>query len=285
MKVKEIKKFACGMLAASMLLAGCSSGESTSSSDTTDSLDGVLRVGMECANAPYNWTQTDDSNGAVEIEGTSEYVNGYDVTVAKELADELGVELEVYKIEWNGLIMALQSDKIDAIIAGMSPTEERKESVDFTDPYYTADYVTLVRSDSEYASATSIDDLAGATVTSQQDTKMYDTLSQIPDAVIEDALPDMSSVIVALTSGRIDATIVEKPMALAAIATNPDLVMIEFDGEDGYDVDESITSISIAVRKEDDDLLDSLNKKLEKITEDTRSEWMDDAIANQPASE
>lgn len=241
----------------------------------------VLRVGMECGNPPYNWSQTDDSNGAVPVEGTSEYVNGYDITMAKALAESLGYKLEVYKIEWNGLIMALQSDKIDAIIAGMSPTEERKESVDFTDPYYTADYMTLVKADGKYASATCKEDLEGAVVTSQQGTKMYDTLTQIPGATVEEALPDMSSVIVALTSGRIDATIVEKPIGLAAVATNPNLKLLDF--EEGYDVDDSITSISIAVRKGDTEILDAMNSQLKGIDEDTRAKWMDEAISNQPS--
>ena len=258
-------------------------GESASGETATQQSSGekVLRVGMECGNPPYNWSQTDDSNGAVEVEGTNEYVNGYDITMAKTLAESMGCKLEVYKIEWNGLIMALQSNKIDAIIAGMSPTAERKESVDFTDPYYTADYMTLVKADSKFASATSKEDLKGAVVSSQQGTKMYDTLTQIPDAKIEDALPDMSSVVVALTSGRIDATIVEKPIGLAAVATNPDLKLLDF--EDGYDVDDSITSISIAVRKGDSERLDALNRQLQTIDEDTRAKWMDEAIGNQPS--
>lgn len=282
---KIIKIFATVMLGASLVLSGCGSSSKSTDTSKNEESSKVLRVGMECANPPYNWSQTDDSNGAVPIEGANEYVNGYDITMAKELADSMGCELEVYKIEWNGLIMALQSDKIDAIIAGMSPTEERKKSVDFTDAYYNAEYVTLVKQDSSFANATSVADLKGAKVTSQQGTKMYDTLTQIPDADIEDALPDMSSVIVALTSGRIDATIVEKPMAMAAVSTNPDLKMLEFDSENGYDVDESITSIAIALRKGDSDRLNALNKKLSTISSDTRDEWMNEAIKNQPASE
>ena len=92
---------------------------------------GILRVGMECAYAPYNWTQSDDSNGAVPIAGSNEYANGYDVMMAKRLADALGCELEIYKIKWDGLIMAVNSNKIDAVVAGMSTTENRKLSVDF----------------------------------------------------------------------------------------------------------------------------------------------------------
>ncbi len=285
-KRKFMKIVATVMLGASLVLSGCGSGsKSDDTGNSSENSKKVLRVGMECANPPYNWSQTDDSNGAVPIEGSNEYVNGYDITMAKELAESMGCELEVYKIEWNGLIMALQSDKIDAIIAGMSPTEERKQSVDFTDAYYNADYVTLVKTDSSFADAASVDDLKGAKVTSQQGTKMYDTLSQIPDADVQDALPDMSSVVVALTSGRIDATIAEKPMAMAAVSTNPDLKMIEFAADKGYDVDESITSISIAVRKGDSDRLDAFNTKLADISSDTRDQWMNDAIKNQPASE
>ncbi len=274
------------MLSMAFVLTGCSGSGTSGETQTGQEGNGskaVLRVGMECENPPYNWSQTDDSNGAVPIEGTSEYVNGYDITIAKDLAESMGCELEVYKIEWNGLIMALQSDKIDAVIAGMSPTEERKVSVDFTDPYYSAEYVTLVKADGSYADAKSIEDLSGARVTSQQGTKMYDTLSQIPNAQIEEALPDMASVIVALTSGRIDATIAEKPAALAAVATNPDLKILTFDK--GYDVDESVTSIAVAVKKGDTDRLNAINKELAQISNETRDKWMEEAIAEQPASE
>lgn len=278
----RIKKLLTTMvLSVSMVMALTACGSGAKETDSSAEEKKVLKVGMECMNAPYNWSQTDDSNGAVKVEGTNEYVNGYDITMAKTLAESMDCKLEVYKIEWNGLIMALQSNKIDAIIAGMSPTEERKESVDFTEPYYTADYMTLVKADGSYASATCKEDLKGAVVTSQQGTKMYDTLSQIPGATVEEALPDMSSVIVALTSGRIDATIVEKPIGLAAVATNPDLKMLDF--EQGYDVDDSITSISIAVRKGDTERLDAFNNKLKEIDDDTRAEWMDEAIKNQPS--
>ncbi len=285
MKKRRLLSVLLAAMIVVMGVAGCGksttavSDEKTSTEAKTE--EKVLRVGMECGNPPYNWSQTDDSNGAVKVEGTNEYVNGYDITMAKAIAESMGCKLEVYKIEWNGLIMALQSDKIDAIIAGMSPTEERKESVDFTDPYYTAEYLTLVKADGKYADAASKEDLDGAVVSSQQGTKMYDTLSQIPGAKIEEALPDMSSVVVALTSGRIDATIVEKPMGLAAVATNPDLKLLDF--EEGYDVDDSITSISIAVRKGDSERLDAMNSKLKEIDESTRAAWMDEAISNQPA--
>lgn len=85
----------------------------------------TLRVGMECNYAPYNWTQSDASENAVAI-AAGGYADGYDVRIAKIIADQLGMELEIVKTEWDGLTPALLSGNIDVIIAGMSPTAERR---------------------------------------------------------------------------------------------------------------------------------------------------------------
>src|SRR5699024_7066747 len=93
-----------------------------------------FRVGMETAYAPFNWTQTTDANGAVLKNGEKgAYAGGYDVEMAKKIADGLGKDLVVVPIQWDGLVPALKSGKIDAIIAGMSPTEERRKEIDFTE--------------------------------------------------------------------------------------------------------------------------------------------------------
>ena len=121
--------------------------------------DDYLRIGMEAAYAPFNWTQDDDSNGAVKIEGTNQYANGYDVQIAKKIAQEMGKEPLVVKTSWNGLIPALTSGKIDMIIAGMSPTAERKKEIAFSNSYYTSEPVLLVRKDGKYASAKTLKSL------------------------------------------------------------------------------------------------------------------------------
>ncbi|WP_330950028.1 transporter substrate-binding domain-containing protein, partial [Streptococcus anginosus] len=90
----------------------------------------------EAAYAPFNWTQNDNTNGAVPIEGTDQYANGYDVQVAKKLAKKLNKKVVVVKTKWEGLVPALTSGKLDMIIAGMSPTEERKKEINFSKPYY-----------------------------------------------------------------------------------------------------------------------------------------------------
>ena len=115
-------------------------------SSNTDTSNGVFRIAMECAYAPFNWTQTTDANGAVPISGKDNlYASGYDVQVAKYIAAELGMSLEVYSYEWDSLIAAVQSGAVDAIIAGMSPTAEREEQVDFTDCYYNSNLVVIIK--------------------------------------------------------------------------------------------------------------------------------------------
>jgi len=115
-------------------------------SDKTDTSNGTLKIAMECAYKPFNWTQTSDANGAVAIQGKDGmYANGYDVQVAKYIAAELGMALEVYSYEWDSLIPAVQSGAVDGIIAGMSPTAEREEEVDFTDCYYNSNLVIIYK--------------------------------------------------------------------------------------------------------------------------------------------
>ena len=249
MKMRKKKSiFMSLVLSLVMLLSltGCGSSEQAgSSSDSTSSEKKILKVGMECMNAPYNWSQTDDSNGAVPIEGTTEYVNGYDVMMAKKIADEL-----------------------------------------VSDPYYKATHVLIVKKDSKYASAKTLDDLKGCNVTSQQGTTMYDSSAkQIKGATIQEALPDIPSLIVAVSSGRTDVAIVEKPMALAAIATNKDLAMVEFPEGSGFDVDSGITNIAVAAKKGDSAVVDACNKTLKGISDEEKDKMMEEAIANQPASD
>ncbi|HBF14581.1 MAG TPA: hypothetical protein DDW30_02640 [Clostridiales bacterium] len=111
-------------------------------SDNTDTAKGKLTVAMECAYNPFNWTQTTDANGAVKY-GDGLYANGYDVQVAKFVAAELGMELEIIRYEFDSMINAVKSGNVDAIIAGMSPTPDRLKEIDFTDCYYKSELVII----------------------------------------------------------------------------------------------------------------------------------------------
>ncbi|MBQ6048625.1 MAG: transporter substrate-binding domain-containing protein, partial [Oscillospiraceae bacterium] len=160
---------ACGQSAAPAAPAAPAESGFTPAEDSVLNT-GVFRVAMECAYAPYNWTQSDDSNGAVPIYGAKDFANGYDVMMARKIADANGWTLEIHKMDWDSIPLAVQSGAVDAGICGQSITPERLETMDFSDPYYYASIVTLAKADSAYASAKGLSDLAGATCTSQINT-------------------------------------------------------------------------------------------------------------------
>lgn len=114
-------------------------------STNTNTSNGTLKIAMECDYAPFNWSQKTNANGAVKIANTDFYANGYDVQIAKYIAAEMGMALEIHAIEWKSLILGLNADDYHGIIAGMSPTAEREEAVDFTDCYYNSNLVIIYK--------------------------------------------------------------------------------------------------------------------------------------------
>ena len=288
---------ASGTFAAATALTACSGGGQASSPAPSQSAASgsaqpsqetrTLRVGMECAYAPYNWSQTDDSNGAVPISGTNEYANGYDVQWAKRLCDALGWQLEIVRSDWDGLILGVQAGTIDCAIAGQSITSERLETVDFTEPYYYASIVTLVKADGPYADAASVSDLSGATCTSQISTIWYTScLPQIPGANILAAQDTAPAMLVALETGVCDLVVTDMPTATAATIVYPDLKLLDFSGTDGdFEVSQEEINIGISVQKGNTELCDALNSVLSQYTADDFNTFMDEAIAIQPLSE
>lgn len=262
---------------------GNSNQEATENKNKTEtSDDNTFKVGMEAGYAPFNWTQIDDANGAVPIEGNAEYAGGYDVEIAKRIAEGLGKELVIVKTEWDGLVPALLSGKIDAIIAGMSPTAERKQTIDFTDIYYKSDLVMVVKKGSPYENATSIQDFSGAKVTAQLNTFHYSVIDQINGVKKETALDNFPTMRVALESGTIDGYVSERPEGVSASAANENFVMVEFD--DGFETSEEDTAIAVGVKK-GSELTEKINEILAGISEEERQEIMDQAILNQPSAQ
>ena len=247
----------------------------------------TLRVAMECGYAPYNWTQPTDENGAVPIADSTEYAYGYDVMMAQHICEELGYELEIVKLAWDSLGPAVISGTVDCVIAGQSITSERMEVVDFTVPYYYASIVTLTKSDSEYASAQGVADLAGATCTSQLNTIWYDVcLPQIEDAEILPAQDSAPAMLVALDADKCDLVVTDMPTGMAAVVAYPDLTLLDFSGsEDDFEVSEEEINIGISLQKGNTELLDAINGVLEKMTPEDYEEMMNEAIAVQPLSD
>ena len=246
-----------------------------------------LVVGMECAYAPFNWTQVEASETAFLInneQGTG-YCDGYDVQIAKAVADELGKDLLVKKIAWEGLIDSLNNGEIDLIVAGMTDTAERRESVSFSEPYYQSDLVLIVRNDSKYTNALNLEDFAGSTVVAQKGTFHDTVVDQIPSVNHMTPLGSFALLTNSVINGEADAMISEYPVALSIVGTNPDLKIITFEVGNGFETSFEDTTVSVAVRKDNVDLLNIVNKVLSNLSEETRSQWMKDAIERQPEGE
>jgi len=266
-----------------LLLAACGTADKETSGSSSDKETAdTFTVGLEAGYAPFNWTQLDDSNGGVKIDGNAEYAGGYDVEIAKRIADGLGKELVIVKTEWDGLVPSLQSDKIDAIIAGMSPTEERKETIDFSENYYTSNFVMVVKKGGAFEGATSIQDFSGAKITGQLNTSHYGVIDQIKDVQKQPASDNFSAMRVALESGVIDGYVSERPEGISASSANDNFAMVEF--TEGFKAAEEDTAVAVGLKK-GSDLTEEINKILAEISEEERQEIMDAAINNQPAAE
>lgn len=244
---------------------------------------GKIVVGMEVAYAPYNWAEANANSYTVKVSNGA-YADGYDVQIAKAIAAGLGVELEIKAIEWDGLIPALESGDIDMIVAGMSPTEDRKLSIDFSDTYFDSNLVMVVKKDSAYASATSIQDFAGAKITAQLNTFHYAVIDQIQGVNRQTALQDFAALIQSLNSGAIDGYVCEKPGAVSACASNDSFTYVEFAANSGFTCDPAESSISVGLRK-NSSLTEKINQILAGISAAQREEMMDAAIARQPAED
>ena len=244
--------------------------------------DDKIYVGMECGYIPFNYTQSEDANGAVKISNAPGYANGYDVMIAKAIAEELGKELVIMKYEFNSLINAVQAGTLDFIIAGMSPTAERRESIDFSDAYYESNLVVVVREDGEYADATSLADFSGATLVAQMGTFHDKALKEqaadfgITRGTPMDTFPMMT---MALSTGAIDGYIAEQPGAIADCASVDGLKYIPLVNNDTGFQNISPEDVQIAVGvKKGSDVTGQINAALAKISAAERDEMMENAI-------
>lgn len=282
--MNRTKRIVAAILAIAMcavLFAGCST---KPGSAKTGVEDGVLTVAMECAYAPYNWTQSDDSNGAVPIKDSSDYANGYDIMMAKKICEANGWKLEVVRLDWDSLVPAVQTGKVDAVIAGQSMTADRMQQVDFAGPYLYATIVCMTKQNSKYANATSPADLAGAKCTSQLGTVWYDTcLPQVKGALIQTAQETAPAMLMALETGAVDFICTDMPTAQGALIAYSDLKILDLP-ENAFKVDEGDINIGISVKKGNTELKDKINSALAGMTADDFNKIMNEATKIQPLS-
>ena len=287
-------------LAMTASLAACGGTDNSGSTDTEDGAssdettavssgveDGVLTIAMECAYAPYNWTQSDDSNGAVPIKDSTEYANGYDVMMAKKICEANGWELEIVRTDWDSLVPGVQSGTYDAVIAGQSMTDERLAEVDMAGPYFYASIVCVTKEGSDVASATGISQLTG-TCTAQTGTIWYETClpqaAEVADIEIMPQSEDAPAMIMAVESGTVDFICTDIPTAMGACSTYDDLTILDFsnNAEDNFDVSEGDINIGISVLKGNTQLKDAIDTVLAPLNGDIFNAIMNEAIAIQP---
>ena len=263
-----MRRLVCLMLALMLTLCLCACGEKTEAGKKYEDIpgleDGILTVGMECAYAPYNWMQMDDSNGAVPIANNAgAYANGYDVMIAKKIADYYDVALEVMAVGWDGLNPALAEGSLDAVIAGQSMTEERMEEVTMAGPYFYANIVCLARKDTVQASATGISQMTG-NGTAQDGTVWYNTfLDQMP--------------------GITKTSAAETATAMGACAIYDNLVILDFnETADNFTASAGDINIGVSVKKGNNGLADMMDAVLKDMTADDFNNLMNQAIDIQP---
>ncbi len=276
-----------------MVLSGCgpaaqdattddgAADEETPTDEAVTLGDGTtLRVGMEAAYAPYNWQVTEESEYTIPIENVSgAFADGYDVQVAKIIAEGLGMEPVAVKLDFTGLIDALNNGQIDIVCAGMSVDPDRAQSADFSDSYIDDDIVMITTKDSAYAGATTFADLAGASIMGQAAT-MYDTvIDQIPDINHMTPGETVPVVVESLSSGTSDVITYSMLSVPKLLETYPDFVELEMTDK----FEGSVMPDNAAIAKGQDAALEKINEIIGTIPEDERQQMWNDCMDRQPA--
>ena len=240
----------------------------------------VLRIGVECDYEPNNWeerTQTDSNVPISNHEGY--YAEGYDIQIAKIVAEKLDAALEVKKIAWNNLISSLLKGEIDAIFSGMLDTKERKRTISFTETYEDSktEYAVIVNTSTPYVMAEKLTDFKGAKFTAQRSTNLYAAISQLPGAIALPAVDTVADMLIAVTTGRADASILNLDTARSYEVTYKNIKVIRFPKDRGFNV--GFNGICAGLRKNDSSLIYRINEALNTIPKSERRKIMEQTIS------
>lgn len=282
-----MKKIISVMLASAVMMSmaacGTKTEKQTNSGADSQTESDVLRVGMECNYAPYNWSQADNSNDAVAISNVDKmFTNGYDVRIAQKIADAMGKKLEIYSYEWDSLIPGVQSGKLDMIIAGMSPTADRREKIDFSDSYYISNLVVVTKKD-KLTDVKTIADLKDKKIAAQSGTFHLDALTAQTEANVNE-MADFSTMLIALNAGTIDGYIAEEPTAMAVCEDAQYSYVPLVNNETGFKAEEGEVSIAVGVKK-GSDLTKKINSALADLDVDAQRSLMSEMVKIAPMDE
>lgn len=243
----------------------------------------VLRIGMEAAYAPNNWQEDTETETNLPISNVpGAYAEGYDIRVSTYLKEKLGVEIEIVKLSWEGLIEALNNGQIDMIIAGMADTEVRKESINFSAPYsIPSEYCIMVNADSAYAEADELADFEGASILGQKNTQYDTVIDQIPGVDHVVAVSDVANMIMRLRQETVDGLVFDESTAESYALSYPGEFKIVY-FEEGKGFDKGFTGACVGLRKSDTALQEAINSALAELDIEQRQIWMDWAQENMP---
>lgn len=259
-----IKKFITSLIigASIFALAGCGQGGEKAKDVETLSKEmtkvekikeaGKIIVGTSADYAPYEFHK--------QIDGKDEIV-GFDISIAEEIASDLEVELQIKDMKFDGLLAALEAEKIDFVIAGMTPTEERKKNVDFSKVYYQAVQSLVVKSE-DINTYKTMNDFKGKKIGVQKgSTQEALAKEQLKDSQIK-SLGKVTDLILELKNGKVDALVIELPVASAYANKNDDISV------SNVNLEITDEGSAIAVKKGNSDLVKSIDKTLDKLIND-----------------
>lgn len=251
-----------------------------------------LVIGLECAYQPFNWEVASSNEYTLPIYGTSQFADGYDISIARYLSNDLGREVEIRKIEWDALIPALQNGEINMILAGMSSTAERRKTIDFTDAYLTSDLAFLMKKD-----AIPVGNSKENPINYQGLLELFDgkslvcQMGVVGDDIIEDyfvgvdgytirhANPLKTYPLAALDISQNVSFAMPAELPVVEAMTNIDssLGVLYVDYSFMSEGDLEGLSVNIGIKKGNDALKNDINSSLAKLTQEERMRLMGEA--------
>ena len=273
-------------LVATGLLAGCLTGCQNRNNDQR------LVIGLECAYQPFNWEVRTASEFTLPIDGSTQFADGFDIQIAKYLANDLNREVVIKKIEWDSLVPSLQAGEINMILAGMSSTAERRKTIDFSDAYLSSDLAFLIKKDNLPAGNSKDNPLNyDGLLKLFNNQSLVCQMGVVGDDIIEDyfsskegytirhndALKTYPLAALDVAQGVSFAMPAELPVVEAMANIDPSLGVLYVDYSFLSRGDLEGLSVNIGLKKGNDELREALNGSLRKLTQEQRSQMMGDA--------
>ena len=257
---------------------------STASSTRSFASDGTMRVGMEANYAPYNWQTDASSDYTIPIENVDgTYADGYDVQFAKVIAEAMNLRPVAVAMSFDGLVEACKKGQIDIICAGMTATPERKESVDFSDPYLEDTVAVITKKESKYAGAKSLADLSGVTIVGQKSTFYDEAIDQIPEVNHVEGLEFAPDVVAQLSNDQVEAITYSGASAAKLLESYPNFVVCELADGQGFTGDYASNNDNAAIAKGQDDVLKQINDAIADVSKAERDEMWTACNERMPA--